>query len=126
MLVVASVSEEHMVSICRASTLKMEVICFSEILVTTYKATWHHNPEDHNRYIRSCENLRFQIFDILVQVLFVKLIGIHLFNKFSVIEPEVSSLSSQKPSVPILNYFIPVPATFFPKICFSIIVPCSF
>jgi hypothetical protein len=27
--------------------LKMEVILFSEILVTTYKTMWCHNPEDH-------------------------------------------------------------------------------
>jgi hypothetical protein len=25
-----------------------EVIFFSEMLVTTYKTTWCHNPEDHN------------------------------------------------------------------------------
>jgi hypothetical protein len=27
---------------------KMEVTCFSEMLVTTCKATWHHNSGDHN------------------------------------------------------------------------------
>jgi hypothetical protein len=30
------------------STLKMEVICSSKTMVTIYKTTWHHNPEDHN------------------------------------------------------------------------------
>jgi hypothetical protein len=26
----------------------MEAVYFSETLVTTYKITWYHNPEDHN------------------------------------------------------------------------------
>jgi hypothetical protein len=29
--------------------LKMEVICFTEMLVATYTITYCHNPEDHNR-----------------------------------------------------------------------------
>jgi hypothetical protein len=28
-------------------TLKMETVCFSEILVYVYKSTWHQNPEEH-------------------------------------------------------------------------------
>jgi hypothetical protein len=39
------------------STLKMEVIQSSEVLVTTYKTTQHLNPEDHNE-IHHHENLK--------------------------------------------------------------------
>jgi hypothetical protein len=28
-----------------SSALKMEIVCFSETLVSTYKSTWYHNPE---------------------------------------------------------------------------------
>jgi hypothetical protein len=38
-------------------TLKMEAILSSETLVTTYKTTWCHNPEDPNRHHYSQENL---------------------------------------------------------------------
>jgi hypothetical protein len=30
------------------STLKMETICFSETLVSTYKSIWYPNPEEHH------------------------------------------------------------------------------
>jgi hypothetical protein len=33
----------------RASALKMETVCFSETLVSTYKSTWHYNPEDKHQ-----------------------------------------------------------------------------
>jgi hypothetical protein len=33
----------------RVVILKMEAICSFETLVTTYKTTQHHNPEDHNQ-----------------------------------------------------------------------------
>jgi hypothetical protein len=29
-------------------TLRMQAMCASEILVSTYKTTWCHSPEDHN------------------------------------------------------------------------------
>jgi hypothetical protein len=29
------------------STLKMGAVHFSETYVTTYRITWHHNPEDY-------------------------------------------------------------------------------
>lgn len=35
------------------STLNMESECFSETLVSTYKSTWHHIPEQHSQKIRS-------------------------------------------------------------------------
>jgi hypothetical protein len=38
-------------------TPKMEVICFSETLVTTYQTTWYHNPEDHNQHLHHHDNL---------------------------------------------------------------------
>jgi hypothetical protein len=40
-----NVSEKH-VFICSLA-LKMETLCFSETLVTTYKSTWCYNPENH-------------------------------------------------------------------------------
>jgi hypothetical protein len=30
------------------SALKMEVVCSSKMLVTTYKTTWPNNPEDYS------------------------------------------------------------------------------
>jgi hypothetical protein len=29
-------------------TLKIEAVCFTEMLETTYKITWCHSPENHN------------------------------------------------------------------------------
>jgi hypothetical protein len=31
-----------------SSGLKMEIVCFSEMLVSTYKFTWHYNPENQH------------------------------------------------------------------------------
>jgi hypothetical protein len=39
-----NVLEEHITSIF---TLKMEVVCSSNMIVHTYQTTWCHNPEDH-------------------------------------------------------------------------------
>jgi hypothetical protein len=36
---------------CPASSLKMETVFFSETLVSTYKSTWWHNPEEHQQSI---------------------------------------------------------------------------
>jgi hypothetical protein len=33
-----------------SSTHKMEAVCFSETLVSTYESTWHHNPEEQHWY----------------------------------------------------------------------------
>jgi cytochrome P450 family 6 len=30
-------------------------------MVTTYKTTWHHHPEDHNQCLHSYENLKLKI-----------------------------------------------------------------
>jgi hypothetical protein len=38
--------------------LKIAAVCSSEILVSTYKFTWRHNPEDQLRHIHRCENLK--------------------------------------------------------------------
>jgi hypothetical protein len=46
-------------------TLKMEVIHSSEISVTTYKITWHHNPEDHDQHLYCHENLKSQTENVL-------------------------------------------------------------
>jgi hypothetical protein len=73
-------------------TSKKEAICSSKMWVTTYKITWHHNPEDHNqqkcyllnlynggaalllegKYVHYC-----QMFDLLVSVL-TTLFGIYI------------------------------------------------
>jgi hypothetical protein len=34
------------------NSLKMEAIRSSEELVTAYKTTWRHNPEDHSRHFQ--------------------------------------------------------------------------
>jgi hypothetical protein len=33
----------------RSSALKMETVCFSETLASTYESIWHHNPEEHHQ-----------------------------------------------------------------------------
>jgi hypothetical protein len=33
------------------STLKMETVCFSTTLVSTYKSIRHYNPEDQHRFL---------------------------------------------------------------------------
>jgi hypothetical protein len=38
----------------------MEVTRSSETLVTTYKTTWRHNPEDHNQHFYGYEHLKSQ------------------------------------------------------------------
>jgi hypothetical protein len=32
-----------------SSGLKVETLCFSEMLVSAYKSTWRYNPEDQRR-----------------------------------------------------------------------------
>jgi hypothetical protein len=39
----------------------METLCFSEMLVSTYKSTRRHNPEDQHRHLHRRENLKFHI-----------------------------------------------------------------
>jgi hypothetical protein len=48
------------------STLKMEAVCSSKMLVPTYKTRQHHNPEDHNSQLHD----QFQIvqYEIWVQI----------------------------------------------------------
>jgi hypothetical protein len=36
-----------------SSALKVEIVCFSEILLSTYKSTWRQNPEEHHYWKRS-------------------------------------------------------------------------
>jgi hypothetical protein len=40
-------------------TVKMKMMCSSKMLLTTYKSTWYHNPEDQDQQLHCCENLRF-------------------------------------------------------------------
>jgi hypothetical protein len=53
-----SISEEHTVSIFSTSALKMKIVCFSKMLVSTYKSTWHNNPVQY-WYLHYHENLTF-------------------------------------------------------------------
>jgi hypothetical protein len=50
----------------------MEAISSSETLVTTYKTTRHHNPEDHDPHFHSRENLKSDIeareFDFITKI----------------------------------------------------------
>jgi hypothetical protein len=48
-----SCEEEHAATISREATLKMETADSPETLVSTYKTTWHHIPEDNSLNI-SC------------------------------------------------------------------------
>jgi hypothetical protein len=43
------------------STLKTEVTCSSGLLVTTYKVTRSHNPEDRNPHSNRNDNFRFPV-----------------------------------------------------------------
>jgi hypothetical protein len=36
----------------------METVCFSEMLVSTYESTLHHNPEEYCHH-HQCKNLKF-------------------------------------------------------------------
>jgi hypothetical protein len=51
-------------------TLKMEAICSYKVSVTTYKTTWHCNPEDHNpRLILLFKNANeIKLFHIIIRV----------------------------------------------------------
>jgi hypothetical protein len=42
------VSKEYTSSIFTADVLKMEAVCSSEMLVSTYKSTRRYNPEDRH------------------------------------------------------------------------------
>jgi hypothetical protein len=35
-----------------------EAVCFSRMLVCTYKSTWRYNPEDQHQHLHLRENLR--------------------------------------------------------------------
>jgi hypothetical protein len=40
--------------------VKMKAVCSFEILITIYKTTRHHNPEDHKWHLHRRENLNSQ------------------------------------------------------------------
>jgi hypothetical protein len=40
------------------SGLKMETVCFSKTLVSTYESTQHHNQEEQHRHLHHHENLK--------------------------------------------------------------------
>jgi hypothetical protein len=42
----------------RSSALKMEAVCSSETLVSTYKSTRRYYPEDQHRHLHRSENLK--------------------------------------------------------------------
>jgi hypothetical protein len=41
-----------------SSALKIEAICSSETLVSTYKSIWHFYPEDQHRHLHRRESLK--------------------------------------------------------------------
>jgi hypothetical protein len=43
---------------CWSLVLKMEVVCSSETLVSTFKSTWRYNQEDQHRHLHCRENLK--------------------------------------------------------------------
>jgi hypothetical protein len=47
---------------CLHLPLKMEAVCSSEILVSTYKSAWHYNSEDQHQQLLSLLNLPFPSF----------------------------------------------------------------
>jgi hypothetical protein len=49
------------------SAMKMETVCFSETLTSTYGSTWHHNPGEQHRNLCRHENLK----SFLLTVFFV-------------------------------------------------------
>jgi hypothetical protein len=52
----------HKLSISQhpTSALKMESVCFSEMLVSSYKSTQYYYPEDQHRHFQCHENLKSQ------------------------------------------------------------------
>jgi hypothetical protein len=44
--------------------LKMEAVCSSETLLSTYKSTQRYNTEDQRQHLHGCENL---ISDLILQ-----------------------------------------------------------
>jgi hypothetical protein len=39
-------------TLCRFASVKMEIICFSEMVLSTYVSTWHKNPELQQKVIQ--------------------------------------------------------------------------
>jgi hypothetical protein len=56
-----TVNTNNFYTVRHISTVKMKVIRSSETLVTTYKTTLRHNPEDHSLHLHCRENLRSYI-----------------------------------------------------------------
>jgi hypothetical protein len=60
-LVNTNISEEYTLS----SALKVDAVCPSEMLVYTYKSTWHHSTEnehvDHHENVRSYVPIKAQL-----------------------------------------------------------------
>jgi hypothetical protein len=54
--------------------------CFSKTLVTTYKTTWHHNPEDHNQQWK--DYVEGMISDRIRQKIFSQYRGRWLCNEY--------------------------------------------
>jgi hypothetical protein len=44
-----------------SSGLKIETVCFSEILAPIYKSTQHWNPEDHPHHSHCCKHFKSDI-----------------------------------------------------------------
>jgi hypothetical protein len=54
-------------------------ICSFQTLVAAYMPTRRHNPEDHNRYLLSCKNLKSQISLVVFIVAYVPYITLYFW-----------------------------------------------
>jgi hypothetical protein len=62
------------VMLCGLEALKMERVCFSETLVSTYKSTWCYNPEDQYHQLWKmlkiyCLNRHENLYVIFIKVI---------------------------------------------------------
>jgi hypothetical protein len=46
-------------SVLPPSSMKLEAVCCSEMLVPTFRSIQHHNLEDHHGHLHCCENLKW-------------------------------------------------------------------
>jgi hypothetical protein len=51
--------------------LKMETICVSETLASTYESTWRQNPKQERRHPHRRENLKTQSSELCLKTLFL-------------------------------------------------------
>jgi hypothetical protein len=117
-VVTTCATEGRIVSILK---VKMEKIRSSEMLVTTYKTTGRHKPEDVHRHLQDCQNLKYQCLDtgcLLHEThrgMMFPYLNLSLLSSFPVSHSYFYLLPSFLPySFPILSMYVPsVPATVY-------------